>query len=147
QMLADAADHLTVDERTVRRILQLERDAAGVRDDRDPEVAVAEQDLPNVVLLGARVQHGQRALPPRLVQAAAPGAAELVHLGTGKNLKSALRRYRGVHVFMSRCGGVRGMPDLRLTGESRSGSSLRSSARCRSCPNPRRRYTRPSSPS
>src|SRR5690606_17389350 len=94
EMLADAPDHLPVHERTVRRVLELERDPADVTDHRDAEIAVAEQDLPDVVLLGPGIEHGQRALPPRLVPAAAARAPELVHLGAGKNLENALRRYQ-----------------------------------------------------
>src|SRR5690606_32982284 len=124
EMLADAPAHLPVDERTVRRVLELARGPADVTDHREAEIAVAEQDLPDVVLLGPGIEHGQRALPPRLVQAAAARAPELVHLGAGKNLESALRRYRGVHVFMSRWRESPKPYGPRASGTARSGTDL-----------------------
>ena len=78
QVLADAADHLRADERDVGRVLELERDAAFVLHDGDAEVLVAAQDLPDVVVGRAGVQHGQRALAPELVEAAAARVAQLV---------------------------------------------------------------------
>ena len=75
QVLANSANHLRSDERDVGRVLELERDAAFVLHDGDTEVLVAAQDLPNVVVGRARVQHGQRALAPQLVEPAAAGIA------------------------------------------------------------------------
>jgi hypothetical protein len=75
QVLADPADHLGAHERDVGRILELERDAAFVLHDGDAEVLVAVQYFPDVVIGSARVQHGQRALPPELVEPAAARVA------------------------------------------------------------------------
>src|SRR5690606_38143968 len=97
QVLADAADHPAVDESAVRRVLELERDAADVLDDGDAEIAVAAQDLTDVVVLGAGIQHRERALTPKLVKPAAARSAKLTDLRPRKNLQFALRRYRRVH--------------------------------------------------
>ena len=59
QMLANAADHLRPDECVIGRIAQLERDTSFVLDDCDPEVLVSAQDLSDVVLGGAGVEHRQ----------------------------------------------------------------------------------------
>ena len=75
QMLADFADHLRADERDIRRILELQRDAAFVLHDRDAEVLVATEVLADVVVGRTGVKHGERALPPQLVEAAVAGVA------------------------------------------------------------------------
>ena len=80
QVLTNAADHFAVHERAVRRVLELERNAAVLLHDLHAEPLVALEDLAHVVFLGARVQHGQRALPPETVQATLARIAELAHL-------------------------------------------------------------------
>ena len=54
QMLLDAADHLAVDERRGRRVVDLELDAPGLAHDLDVEVAVAVEDLLGVVGVARR---------------------------------------------------------------------------------------------
>ncbi len=114
QVLADAADHLRPHERDVRRVLELERDAALVLHDGDAEVLVTAQDLADVVVLSAGVEHGQRTLAPELVEAPFAGVAQLIGLDSREDLEATLRGDQSVHGM--------GLLGSTVTGESRSGS-------------------------
>jgi hypothetical protein len=70
-VLGNAFDHLGADERDVGSVLELERNPAFVLHDGDAEALMAVQYLADVVLGCARVQHGQRALSPKLIEPAA----------------------------------------------------------------------------
>jgi hypothetical protein len=102
QVLADTADHLGTDERDVGRVLELERDAALVLHDGDPEVLVPAQDFANVVIGGAGVEYGERALSPKLVEPALARIAKLTGLDPRENLEAALRGDQGVHEVAAR---------------------------------------------
>src|SRR5690606_18960246 len=72
------------------------------------------QNLSDVVVLRPGVEDGEGALTPHFVQPPAAGAAKLVDLGPGKNLKHAFGRYPRVHGSISVsdwCCGMR--PDAR----------------------------------
>ena len=94
--------------------LQLERDAALVLHDGDAEVLVTAQDLPDVVVGRAGIEHGERALAPQLVEAAAAGIAKLIGLDPRENLEAALRGDQRVHRLV--------LLGCAVTGESRSAS-------------------------
>lgn len=74
QVLANAANHLLADERDIRRVLELERDTALVLHHGDTEVLVAAQNFAHVVVGRTRVQDGQRALAPKLVEPPSPAS-------------------------------------------------------------------------
>ena len=97
QVLANAADHLLADERDIGRILELERDAAFVLHDGDAGSLVAAQDLADVVVGRAGVQHGERALSPQLVEPTLARVAKLACLDSRENLEAAFRGNQRVH--------------------------------------------------
>src|SRR5690606_32903422 len=78
QMLLDAADHLPVDERARRRVLQLELDAPGLTTEANLEVLVAREDRPYVVRLEPRGEHRECAASKQIVDTAAPGIEQLL---------------------------------------------------------------------
>jgi hypothetical protein len=88
---------LLADERDVGRVLELEADTAFVLHDGDLERLVSAQDLADVVVRRARVQHRERALAPEVVEAALARVAKLARLESGENLEAAFRGNQRVH--------------------------------------------------
>ena len=105
QVLAYAADHLLADERDVGRVLELEPDSAFVLDHGDLECLVAAQDLSDVIVRRARVQHRERALPPQLVEPTLARVAQLARFDSGEDLQAAFRGDKRIHDFEARFGG------------------------------------------
>jgi hypothetical protein len=92
QVLLDAADHATVDERRRGGVVQLELDAPGLAHDADLEVRVAVEDRARVVGLSAAVQHRKGATPVELVQAAARRIEQPVDFLLREVFEAARRR-------------------------------------------------------
>src|SRR5882672_864557 len=99
QVLLDAADHLTVDERGRRGVLHLELHPPGVTHDADVEVAVTVEDLLGVVGGCTAVEHRQRAAAEQRVQTPLPGVQELVDFALREVLETAERTDAGVDEF------------------------------------------------
>jgi hypothetical protein len=91
QVLLDAADHRAVDEGARRRVLHFQFHAPGLAAEADLEVLVALEDRAHVVGFQARSEHGQRAAPEHLVDAAVAGAEQLLHFALGKILEAPER--------------------------------------------------------
>ncbi len=89
QVLADAADHLAVDEGAGRGVVEFDLDAARLLQQGQVEVLVGLHDGLAVVADGPAVEHGQRALAEQAVEAAFAVVLELVHLLAGEDLKTA----------------------------------------------------------
>jgi hypothetical protein len=130
-----------VDERAVGRIAQRELHAAIELDDRDLELGMTAHDLAYVVVLGAAVEHRERAAPENVLQTALAAAAQPRDLALGEDLEAALGCDYRVHasflgagragVAAAAAADIGGEPGLRAG--SRSACSLASSTRCRSC--------------
>ena len=69
-MLLQAPDHDAVDEGGSRSVLDLEFDPPGLAHDANVEIAVLFEDQARVVDVAAGIEHGERALAEKRVQAA-----------------------------------------------------------------------------
>src|SRR5581483_7125647 len=99
EMLLDATDHLPVDERRGRSVVDLELDAPRVAHDADVEIAIAVEDLLGVIGAGAAVEHGEGALAEELVEPSLTRVEQLLDLDLREVLEAAAGAHPGIDEF------------------------------------------------
>ena len=95
EMLANAADHLAVDEGIAGRIVELEANAAVLLQHLDLEILVCVEHRDAVIGLAAAVEHGQRTAAQDVMQPVGGGIAQAIDLILGEHFQAAFRRDDG----------------------------------------------------
>src|SRR5690606_1254600 len=113
-VLADAADHLAVDERRCRGPLERHLEAAVPLDEADAEIAIPVEHLARVVRVAAAVEHGEDAAAQQRIQSALALAAQELDLEVRQDLEAAFRPDLRVH----------GLAGIRAYVEARCGCLL-----------------------
>ena len=141
QMILQAADHLAVDERRGRRVLDLELDAPGAAHDAQIEVPVLLENRARIVEIAAGIEHRERAFAKQRVQAALAGIEKFGDLLLREVLEAALGRDSGIDQVRGEDRGFHAAPS---TDRCRSGCCPGCASTLRPCRNWTRRCSRPS---